>query len=239
MKTITLRLTAPLQSYGNQATFNYRTSTSYPTKSAIIGILAAALGYSRDDNRISKLNDLRVAVRVDQPGTTMTDFQTVRYSQTKGAKLTYRDYLQDAVFMVAIGSPNDELVDKIVDALHFPIYQLYLGRRSNPPAGPLEINVKKDVDPLGALTNLEWQASDWFKKRYHSKEFQADIIADADLLPDHPSTLVRDKVGSFSQNNRYHQYRPICETSVELKNPFYKPGDTNHDIMSFLSKRFD
>ncbi|WP_143441692.1 CRISPR-associated protein Cas5, partial [Lactobacillus helveticus] len=47
MKTATIRLTAPLQSYGNQASFNQRTSDNYPSKSAVIGIIAAALGYRR------------------------------------------------------------------------------------------------------------------------------------------------------------------------------------------------
>lgn len=50
MKTATIRLTAPLQSYGNPTSFNQRTSDSYPTKSAIVGMIAAALGYSREDN---------------------------------------------------------------------------------------------------------------------------------------------------------------------------------------------
>ena len=35
MKTLVIRLTAPLQSYGNEATFNRRTSNYYPSKSDI------------------------------------------------------------------------------------------------------------------------------------------------------------------------------------------------------------
>ena len=59
MKTATIRLTAPLQSYGNSASFNQRTSDSYPTKSAIVGMIAAALGYSRE----SKLASAIILVR--------------------------------------------------------------------------------------------------------------------------------------------------------------------------------
>ena len=57
MKTLTIKLTAPLQSYGNEATFERRTTSYYPTKSAVIGMIAAALGYRRTDERILKLNE--------------------------------------------------------------------------------------------------------------------------------------------------------------------------------------
>ena len=92
MKVLTIRLTAPLQSYGGTASFNYRTTALHPSKSAVIGMIAAALGYRRDDSRINKLNQLRYAVRVDQPGTVIQDFQTVEWKKGSGSKLTYRDY---------------------------------------------------------------------------------------------------------------------------------------------------
>ena len=41
MKTLTIKLTGPLQSYGNEATFSRRTSYHYPSKSAVIGLIAA------------------------------------------------------------------------------------------------------------------------------------------------------------------------------------------------------
>ena len=61
MKTLTIKLTAPLQSYGNEATFERRTTNDYPTKSAVIGMVAAALGYRRADARIASLNELQLA----------------------------------------------------------------------------------------------------------------------------------------------------------------------------------
>ncbi len=67
MKTVTIRLTAPLQSYGDEANFDRRTSYDYPSKSAIVGLIAAALGYRRTDARIQTLNQLDYAVRIDQP----------------------------------------------------------------------------------------------------------------------------------------------------------------------------
>ena len=77
MKTLTIKLTAPLQAYGNEASFERRTSWPGPSKSAIIGMIAAALGLRRDSEQIGELNSLAFAVRIDQPGKIMTDFHTV------------------------------------------------------------------------------------------------------------------------------------------------------------------
>ena len=47
MKTITIRLEGIMQSYGESSdapTANYKTTGDHPTKSAIIGMIASALG---------------------------------------------------------------------------------------------------------------------------------------------------------------------------------------------------
>ena len=67
MKTISIRLTSPLQSYGNEAQFARRTTGDYPSKSAIVGMLAAALGYQRDDPAINALNDLLLRCALISP----------------------------------------------------------------------------------------------------------------------------------------------------------------------------
>ncbi|MBD5430105.1 type I-E CRISPR-associated protein Cas5/CasD [Lactobacillus sp.] len=225
MKTATIRLTAPLQSYGNQADFNQRTTNYYPTKSAIIGMVAAALGYQRDNSRIEELNKLLVAVRIEQPSKMMTEFQTVEYhkSSTKTArKLTYRQFLQDAVFVVAIGSNDNQAIDQLINALKHPKFQLYLGRRSNPPAGPLKVDDFQDKNPIQVLEDLPWQASKWYQKKFPKKEFTAKIIADAVLIPDGKVIFTKDKVGSFNQKDRYHKYRAITEKKVQLENLEYE-----------------
>lgn len=238
MKTITIRLTAPLQSYGNQASFNQRTSADYPSKSAIIGMIAAALGYRRDDSRISQLNDLLFAVRVEQSGDMMTEFQTVEYhkSSTKTArKLTYREFIQDAVFMVAIGSENDKKIEEIFEALKHPKFQLYLGRRSNPPAGPLKIDIYEEQNPLQVLEKLPWQASNWYQRKLRSSKFLTRIIADARLDPEKSVTMSKDKVGSFDQKDRYYQYRPIVIKKIDLSNPKFKQRTDLNESVDYWS----
>lgn len=233
MKTLTIRLTAPLQSYGNEATFNRRTSNYYPSKSAVIGMIAAALGYRRDDKRIQKLNKLLMAVRIDQPGSFITDFQVVEYQKnasTKSKKITYRSYLQDAVFMVAISGENSE-IDSIEYALKHPKFQLFLGRRSNAPAGPLKIDMFSD-DPLTVLKNLSWKASDWYQRKHkNNKSFATEIIADADLDVDQMNFLVKDAALSFDQKHRMHGYRPIVKERCEIPIENDSADNTDHDVM--------
>ena len=237
MKTLVIRLTAPLQSYGNEATFNRRTSNYYPSKSAVIGMIAAALGYRRDDSRINNLNNLKLAIRIDQPGKFMTDFQVVEYqknSSSKTKKVTYRSYLQDAVFTVAIGS-DDEKIACIKNALEHPKFQLFLGRRSNPPAGPLIMEEYAVDDPMTVLRQLPWKASKWYQKRLKSKPYYfAEIIADSDLVPEQPNFLVKDKVTSFDQKSRSHEYRAVVRERQKVLNP-YADG-TEHDAFEAVKE---
>lgn len=223
MKTLKIKLAGPLQSYGVQASFNERTTQAYPTKSAVLGMIGAALGYRRDDSRIEELNKLDFAVRLDQPGLITSDFQNVEYAPNK-RKITHRQYIQDAVFLVAISSKNDELIEKIEYALHHPVFQLFLGRRANTIAGYLETKIE-DEDPISALQQASWKASKWYRiKRRHEKTISLPIYADSKLLGDENIDLVKDKVKTFNQVRRSHLYRPIAQTKTEVENLNYEPG---------------
>mgnify|MGYP003601592908 CR=1 FL=1 len=243
MKTITIRLTSPLQSYGNEASFNRRTSYHCPSKSAVIGMIGAALGYRRFDSRLRNLSKLLMAVRIDQPGQILTDFQIAEYHRNAKAtarKLTYRDYLQDAVFVVALSSEKDDWLDQIAFALRHPKFQLFLGRLANVPAGPLKIKTFNNKNALDVLKEEPWQASGWYQRRRQaSKIFNAEIIADAKLsnIPQ-STTLVKDSFGSFDQKNRFHNYREVTTHNVALQNKFYQAFDTNHDAFSFIEKGY-
>lgn len=232
MKTLTIRLTAPLQSYGNETSFNRRTTDRYPSKSAIIGMIAAALGYQRNDARINKLNELSFAVRIDQPGTIVKDFQTVEWA--KGRKITYRDYLQDAVFMVAFGSDDEQLISEIKLALAHPQYALFLGRRANVPAGPLQVS-EFEYEPVKVLADLEWQAALWYQRRcQNDAEISVGLIADATALATH-SQMVKDYVKSFDPRHRQYGFRAITNTRIKVKNPSFVDTDkTEHDVMSAI-----
>ncbi|CCI86097.1 crispr-associated protein [Lactobacillus pasteurii DSM 23907 = CRBIP 24.76] len=236
MKTITIRLAGPLQSYGINSTFLVRTTSMFPSKSAVLGMIAAAFGYRRDDRRIEQFNDLLFATRADQVGAVMTDYQVVEYKPGKN-KLTYRDYLQDSVFMVAVGG-DEQLIDQISYALKHPAFQLALGRRSNCPAGVLKIEEFLNQTPLEVLKTLPWQASTWYQKKCkRQSEILTEIYADQILDDKNKSIdtfMQRDLVGSFSEKHRFHNNRLVASLSVNLKNPCFEEKTPEHDIFSAI-----
>ncbi|KRM87626.1 type I-E CRISPR-associated protein Cas5/CasD [Lacticaseibacillus thailandensis] len=235
MKTLTINLRGPLQSYGDEAAFTRRTSTDYPRKSAIVGLLAAALGYHRDDARINELNKVRFAVRVDQPGEPLTDLHTVEWKRNS-RKLTYRTYLQDAVFVVAV-SADDQLIDRLEHALHHPKFQLYLGRKANVPAGVLTTHQYDEGNPLTVLQGLEWQAAAWYQlRKQRQRQIRLDIIADAGLIEGQREWMVADNVESFDQRHRSFNFRAVKQTAVEVDNPYYQDRgtETSHDAFGAL-----
>ena len=68
MAVLLLRLDAPLQSWGNDdSKFETRKTWREPSKSGVIGMIAAALGYKRyETEKILELYKLRFGVRVDR-----------------------------------------------------------------------------------------------------------------------------------------------------------------------------
>ena len=75
MSVLLLKLAGPLQSWGADSRFTERKTRHEPTKSGVIGLLAAALGRRRTEP-VDDLASLRFGVRIDQPGHYECDFQT-------------------------------------------------------------------------------------------------------------------------------------------------------------------
>lgn len=146
--------------WGDVAVGEQRPSAGHPSKSAVLGLLAAALGIRRDDeSQQQALNaHYAMAVRVDVSGELLRDYHTaqvppsrrgVRYytrrdelrSDTLNTILSQRDYRMDASYSIAIWAGDGEppwTVAEMSSALLRPRFTLYLGRKSCPPALPLQ-----------------------------------------------------------------------------------------------------
>jgi CRISPR system Cascade subunit CasD len=170
------RLYGPLAAWGDIAVGEYRPSFAHPSKSAIVGLLAAALGIRRDDEERQKAlaKASSFAVRVDSMGTLLRDYHTTqvpsakrgvthrtRRSELKGDDLntilSSRDYRCDAAYTVAVAiyEGAQYTAQKLADALRRPVFALYLGRKSCPPALPLEpqvINAETLREALASVT---------------------------------------------------------------------------------------
>lgn len=77
MSTLLLRLAGPMQAWGTESQFEIRKTNREPTKSGIIGLLAAAMGLRRDEP-LDQLMQLHFGVRVDREGVLLRDFHMAR-----------------------------------------------------------------------------------------------------------------------------------------------------------------
>lgn len=171
MKGVVLLLTGPMQSWGERAAFSERDTLPHPTRSGIVGMIGAALGYSKDVD-LGWAGGLKIQVRADQPGYVMSDFHMVGGGYKAGAgmvaadgtarkgkdgrpsgSITKRYYLADASFVVTVHHPDDGLIDQIVAALNAPHWPIYLGRKSCPPAHPVVLGTTS-VDAVTVLNAL-------------------------------------------------------------------------------------
>lgn len=141
MPTLLLRLAGPMQSWGTTSRFDQRDTGKEPSKSGVIGLLAAALGIDRESwDDLEPLTRLTMAVRHDRPGVLKRDYQTAQNiisadrSKVHETAVTTRDYLADAVFLVGLEGTDRSLLERAHVALQHPVWPLALGRKSYVPS---------------------------------------------------------------------------------------------------------
>lgn len=214
MSVLLLKLAGPLQAWGSSSRFARRGTEIAPSKSGVIGLLAAARGLRRTEP-LTELLGLEFGVRLDQPGQILRDFQTARsLDERTTAPLTYRFYLADAVFLAAVGGERD-LLQGLTEALNRPQFTLYLGRRSCPPAGRISLGVH-DGTVDEALTSWPWLAADWYRRRSPDST-RLEVIRDA--RPGEPVTeTVPDEPVSFDPAHRQHTWRSVLRRYVDVTN---------------------
>ena len=226
-----LRLAAPMQSWGDRSAFNRRETRPEPTKSGMVGLLAAALGRHRGAD-LDDLAGLRCGVRVDQPGTVLRDYHTAgdyrgvpllqagvsakgvqKYTAPpKTTHVTHRFYLQDAVFVAGLAGERDFLTE-LARALRRPAFPLALGRRSCPPTQPLVLGVH-DGDLGAVLARQPWQAAEHARRAYRRRHAvpPGSVDLPATLDDEHGTDLAHDLPLSFEPRDRRYSTRRIRHT---------------------------
>ncbi|MBO1900539.1 type I-E CRISPR-associated protein Cas5/CasD [Leucobacter weissii] len=208
MSSLLLKLAGPLQAWGSQSRFTQRGTETEPTKSGVIGLVASALGLQRGEP-LGELAELDFAVRVDQPGRLIRDYQTaIDWKATskndRNPKLSTRFYLSDAVFLAALGGDRDLLLG-LEEALRSPRYPLFLGRRSCPAPVDLVLGLR-DGSPADALREEPWEAGKAHRKS-RLKRVALPILRDA--AAGESGDRRRDVPVSFSQEQRIHEWREV------------------------------
>jgi CRISPR system Cascade subunit CasD len=161
---------APMASWGDIAVGEVRGSWERPARSAMQGLLAAALGFEREDQAAHDAlqQDYGIAVRVETTGEALTDYHTAQTVAASAARragartraellaavhpsdrqtiLSRRTYRTEVLVSVALWArtptPHWSL-DTLADALRGPRFVLYAGRKSNPLALPLAPRVDR------------------------------------------------------------------------------------------------
>ncbi len=174
-----MRLYGPLASWGDIAVGESRHSVVSPSRSALVGLLAAALGIDRGDDAAQAALALgyRFGVKLECSGSPLRDFHTVqtgvpgrkeRFRSRRQALaadkvdtlLSTREYRCDSLAIVAVeatqGAPFS--LEQLASALRQPHFTLYLGRKSCPLALPLAPRLT-DADNLrNALDDTKYQS---------------------------------------------------------------------------------
>ena len=176
MDYLVFQLQAPLSAWGETAVGEFRPTANYPSESALLGLLAAALGIRREeeDAHAALRNGYGFAIGVLSSGRLLRDYHTAQVPGRVSLKnrphnlrrdelnlpkdelntiLSTRDYRQDAASVVAVqvrdGAPY--ALSDVAQALVKPHFILYLGRKACPPAVPLNPQIIAAENALTAV----------------------------------------------------------------------------------------
>lgn len=182
---LVFRLYGPMASWGQPAVGESRPTSSYPTRSAILGLLGAACGIKRDEeSRLMQLQQgIRIAVKQVIGGSLMRDYHTTqvpsaskkvehltRKSELSESELntilSSRDYRMDGLWVIAISLTEQNSLDlqQLKSALLQPVYAPYLGRKACPLALPM-------LPQLVETETLKLALDTSFPAMTHSDEF--------------------------------------------------------------------
>ncbi len=175
MDYLLFHLYGALASWGEIAVGESRHTANYPSKSAIMGLLGAALGIKRDDEtgQDGLQQGYQLAVELINPGQLMRDYHTTQAPDSVGkfnyrtrrdelllgkarlgTILSSREYRSDSLALIALSALPDApyALEAIQAHLHKPKFQLYLGRKSCPLAIPLDPQIVTAKNYFEALT---------------------------------------------------------------------------------------
>lgn len=206
MPSILLRFAGPLQSWGSPAIQSTRPTDLYPTKSAVQGMIGAAMGLSR--TQLHKVPPFHFGVRIDQPGRLLKDYQTLSRWDKPNSKtkwLSDRYYIEDGSFLVLIHHENPKTIQTIHHAFKHPVYPLYLGRRSNPIPLDFIQGVFNEENPLSLLETYD-----------RKNPAPCPMYVDHALCPNLPYTFRQDlrlpkSKRSFSLRKEVALYAPALD----------------------------
>ena len=209
MKVLLFTLYSPMASFGEIAVGERRMGWARPARSAVLGLVAAAMGIDRDDEDAHRELEARLhyAVRTDAPGVPLVDYQTAQTPKHRRGQsfatrrdelvttsdlntvLSLREWRTDACFTVALWARGAAQVDvdSLAQALRRPQYALYVGRKSAPlglPLNPAVIEADSFLVALDARTPTAVESELLFRVRSTDTATLVACDLDAQGLPE-------------------------------------------------------
>ncbi len=238
MNVLLMRIAAPMQSWGTRSRFLVRDTEREPSKSGILGIIAACLGQKRNEP-LDNLTALRMGVRVNKEGHILKDFHTAGGGKIPGEKkygviksdnssadtvVSRRYYLSDADFLVGLEGDRDFL-KRIYSAIMSPKFPIFLGRKSFVPSIPILISEER-----GGIV------SDSLESALRKHPFPKYIYKNDHLIPDRIRLIFETKYGegeetrmdnpeSFEISDRKYCVRYITTKWIEKSALKYEEGE--------------
>jgi len=171
---LTFTLAAPLAAMGEIAVGERRSGWDRPSRSALLGLVAACLGIDRDDEEahLALEAGYGLAVRVEEIGAVLADYHTAQVPSARRGRrfatraeeldlpghelntiLSRRDHRADLLAFVALWSRGDPRwsLQRIAEALRAPQFVPYFGRKSCPLMLPLAPVIADAADAVAAL----------------------------------------------------------------------------------------
>lgn len=235
MKTLVLRFDGPMQSWSVDSKFKTRSAGRWPSRSGIIGMLAAALGMERDAD-LSAFTSLKIVVRIDVPGIVLPDYHSIRRWDRSGGTsvsignalaVSNRYYFEDSIFTVFLQDEDDK-IDKYAYAINHPVYSLFLGRKSCPTTPDLVYGVYEDIIE-NVIGSIEVKKKPVASIRGKDDKYTPIIIRDA--KDGEIGDIIKDVPIDYSIRNRQYSGRSVVEESASNFSP------ENEDIFGFVDER--
>ncbi len=178
MDYLVFRLYGAMASWGEIAVGESRHTANHPSKSAILGLIASALGIKREqeEKQLALANGYHIAIKQLTSGDLLKDYHTTQAPDSVGkcnyhtrrdelitgqdrlgTILSSREYRTDSVCLVALTPLANAPVGllQIREKLIKPEFHLYLGRKSCPLAAPLDPQVVTGLGVKAALDSYD------------------------------------------------------------------------------------
>lgn len=181
---LVFRLYGQMTSWGDIAVGEHRPTFDRPSKSSIMGLIAAALGILRDEDKKHRelAEAYNLAIQVNASGILLRDYHTTQVPPSGSGRnkkifytrkdeletpkenlktiLSTRDYRCDSLYSVCLWCRTDKApysLETLAQKLKEPEFVPYLGRKSCPMALPMQPKIVSGSSPEDVFIKAKFE----------------------------------------------------------------------------------